>query len=35
MKIYNVGPDELNEYELERAGEEEFEWLVVFYEDYG
>ena len=34
MKIYNIGPDELSEYDLNELNQE-LEWLVVFYENYG
>ncbi len=35
MKIYNVGPDELGEYELEQITEDQFEWFVYWYENGG
>jgi len=34
MKIYNVGPDELSDWDFEQLNQE-LEWIVVFYENYG
>lgn len=31
MKIYNIGPDELSDYDLKEL-RDDLEWLVVFYE---
>lgn len=32
MKIYNVGPDELCDYEVGQITADQFKWLVYFYE---
>jgi len=35
MKIYSLGPDNLEDYELTQITEDQFEWLVYSYENYG